>query len=233
MQTLKKILPPVLVAAEFVFFLLIVVFDVGNISALCYASVAAAFLFTLVYVKDKKNNYLISLALLFTLAADFFLVVLGDQSLRWAGLTVFVVVQATYAVYLSKGMGKKRLVATLSARGGLTVAIIVVALAVLGSNADYLGVVSAVYVVNLFCNIVISAIDIKKYFLLFIGLVLFILCDVSLGLAIAEGTYFSYPTGSLIYNYVHSGVNTTWLFYIPSQTLIALFAAKKSTSDLS
>ena len=54
-----------------------------------------------------------------------------------------------------------------------------------------------------------------------IGLTLFILCDTIIGLENLE-SYISLSSDSLIYKMINVGFNLAWVFYLPSQVLIAL-----------
>jgi hypothetical protein len=52
-------------------------------------------------------------------------------------------------------------------------------------------------------------------------LALFICCDVCIGLSLIEG-YLPLSKGSLLYHLAHPGFNLAWVFYVPSQALLAL-----------
>jgi hypothetical protein len=49
------------------------------------------------------------------------------------------------------------------------------------------------------------------------------MCDIYTGLVIADGTYLHYVENGFFYHLVNLDFNITWLFYIPSQALIAIY----------
>jgi hypothetical protein len=61
-----------------------------------------------------------------------------------------------------------------------------------------------------------------------IAFTLFLLCDTVIGLQVAAGGYLPIAQDSVLYGLLFSGFNLAWLFYLPSQVLIALCAGGKS-----
>jgi hypothetical protein len=70
--------------------------------------------------------------------------------------------------------------------------------------------------------------------LLCIGLVLFALCDINVGLAVLNDLY----GGGIseipwLYKILHSGMDLVWIFYLPSQAVIPLtiLISEESTKE--
>ena len=60
-------------------------------------------------------------------------------------------------------------------------------------------------------------------YLLGLGLILFALCDINVGLAVLNDLYGgSFSEGSIIHSILYSGVDLAWIFYLPSQAVIPL-----------
>ena len=172
------------------------------------------------------------IAFIFTLISDFFLVVNGKPEYKGIAMTSFLIVQIMYAIYIYLTIdNKKKLAIGLLIRSSLTAIMVISTFVVLKSSADYLAVVSIVYFVNLFCNILDCIINIKKMHMLLVALVLFMLCDVVTGLSVADGLYFTIPDTSVISKIIYLPFNLIWFFYVPSQVLIALNMRRKRQSE--
>ena len=96
---------------------------------------------------------------------------------------------------------------------------------VLGKNADAVAILSVLYYANILLNMVMAFIKFKKFPMLAIGFLLFILCDTVIGLQVASGGYLPIKPGSALYQFLWMPINLAWLFYLPSQVLIALSSA--------
>ncbi len=185
-----------------------------------YLFIVACFLFALVNIKNKKYNFVVVTALAFTLFADYCLVVRRPmwQSL---GTTVFVLVQIAYEIKLILETENKKInTAHVIVSGVGSVAVIGVAFLVLKDKADYLSIVSALYVTNLAVNILFAMLDFKTQNVFAVGLVFFIGCDILVGLAVADGTYFT--VSGIFYRILHCGTDVSWILYRISQYLIAV-----------
>ncbi|MBQ4253115.1 MAG: hypothetical protein II704_08720 [Erysipelotrichaceae bacterium] len=159
---------------------------------------------TLMIVMAENN--LVKLGLVITLIADTFLVLLNDYWL-W-GVGCFCLVQTCYALHI--GLDRKQLI--------IRAAVLVIAEALLGpvSGWDLLAVLSIYSFTQLFFNSVYAFV--RKVNTRFSwGLLLFLLCDLNVGL-MNIGSYVSaFPAavGNL-------AAYLSWLFYVPSQVLIVL-----------
>ena len=158
-----------------------------------------------------------------TVAADFFLVVCSPIQQLY-GMICFLAVQTLYAVFLLRG-GVNRV--RLGARLGLMVGIVAVAVVILKDKTDALALVSVCYYVNLIMNMVEAFAEFRKFRLLAMGLVLFILCDTVIGLQVASGGYLPIGEETLLHRILFVDFNLSWFFYLPSQVLIALTAANR------
>ena len=171
----------------------------GDTLALKYAGILLCLCFALL-----RGGRLIAAALALTAAADWFLLIRGDH--LFLGVGIFLCVQSLYALHLRRaGAGS-----VWPLRVGL--ALLFVLAAFLLELANPLNLLALVYFSQLVSNAVLAwTCPAMKRFAL--GLTLFIGCDVCVGL-------FNTPflSGGL-FSLVSMGM---WLFYLPSQVLIAL-----------
>lgn len=189
-----------------------------------YFAVVLAFVYSMtsLYITHAVEYNLVRLGLLITLLADYFLVVCSPAR-QLGGVIVFCFVQMAYfAALILTDENRLRRILHIAVRGGLTLLILPIALIVLGDSVDALAIFSAVYYVNLICNMVFAFVDFRKWWLLGIGLFAFALCDASIGLEFLANSYLGAKEGGLIDTIVSSGVNLAWVFYIPCLTLISL-----------
>ena len=193
-------------------------YELGENIWIKYSIVLTAFVYVLISTgfanspKGIKDNILLSLALLFTLISDYFLLVLDDY--YTIGLTTFIVAQILHALRIERN--KIHTIVAIVIRVILPVIGIIVLASVGELNVLYALV--CIYGVQLLMNFVenialcfISKTNKLKYILLTIGFALFIGCDVCVGL-MNIGEY--------------SAALLMWAFYAPSQALIALSANK-------
>lgn len=184
-----------------------------------YGAIALCTVFGLLHFKTG-NKWLI-FGLLCTLGADFWLVAYRPQQQFW-GMVFFLGTQSCYAVALWKCRKNKALLIT---RLALVAVAELVTVIVLGEKTDALALISLAYYAMLIMNIV-AAFN-AKYWMFAVALVLFLLCDTVIGLQVAAGGYLPIGEESPLYKLLFSGFNLSWLFYLPSQVLIALCSAKR------
>ena len=204
-------------AALFVFYNLIDygVAALGNGTPYKFALVCITATTSVVYLaadnKPRTGSLLLSLALWFTIAADVFLLVLDDH--YELGMVFFLLAQTFHFLRLYVLTGKRyaHLVISLGARIGLGMGVWIVTAAT--GQATPLIVLTGFYAAGLLANAIEPLIFFIKrkadrvgLMLLFVGFLLFIGCDVNVGLKfIGQGDY-----------------RLIWLFYGPSQMLICL-----------
>lgn len=165
-----------------------------------------------------KDAIILSAALLFTAISDLFILVLNDY--YETGVTTFIVTQSIYLYRLYRGRGSKAYI-TLSVRAVAAVAIIAVLSAAFGFGL--LTSLAAVYFVMLCANCADAFIICRrgiKNVLFAAGLVLFICCDVCVGLNNFGSVLGVNLDGSLL-KFVSVAI---WEFYLPSQVLIVCSA---------
>ena len=198
-------------------------------STLKYASISLCLAFSLYCLirKRKMVNCFIPIALVFTLISDYFLLFNTNQNLYVYGLITFIITQLIYfafILYLRKS--KLELLINLLVRSLLTIAALVVAFYL--NYSDVLTILALVYFVELLSNFLYSAFLImldKEYLIFSLGLLLFIGCDINVGLNnvhLFEGIDYS------LVNFL------MWVFYLPSQVLLSLtnFIAQEKSIKL-
>ncbi len=187
-------------------------------SYMAFYSVALVALFALFVCRCRGAEHFIRLGLLLTLLADYFIVIEHDSYLE--GVTVFIFVQIAYFLYLV--FREKRMairVANFLTRILLCAAIYLVASVFLGENADALSTVSVIYYANLLANVVFAFMCGRGEKIFAIGLALFAMCDFCVGVESLSYFYLGRDISHLFYT---ESLNLSWLFYQPSQVLIAL-----------
>ena len=220
----KKIFTAVLLsffAIELVLFFLVQLTSEKAWAICAYSSVVLACLFMLTSISLSKNYVYTQLALTFTICADWFLVVL-DPIKELPAMIFFSFVQMCYflRLYNNHETDKQRTV-HLTCRLCISMLAILASFVILGSSADALTAVSLFYYGNLILNVIVAFTQTKKSVLLPIGLLLFLLCDTVVGLN-AMTDYVFTQSANKIYNALFGTINWSWVFYLPSQVLIAL-----------
>lgn len=195
-----------------------------------FVSVLLACLFFALFYERNCKYIFTQFGLILTVCADVFLVLL-DARQKLAAMILFLVAQLFYArrIYLySEGDSVKR--AHILTRFLLIAAFLASTAIVLGSATDALALVSVVYYANLLVNILFAFADGRRSLVFAFGLLLFSLCDAVVGLSLIDA-YLPVAQGSLVYRLTHTELSLAWIFYVPSQTLIALSTAfsKKSS----
>jgi len=150
-----------------------------------------------------KRNRIIALAFGLTMISDFFLLLLDRYYIT--GVCFFVLVQMTYLYYLHQQRCRQYLVPR-----GVLFAVGAILLFV-NRQTDALSVVTLFYFVNLLGN-TMSSFSNPELKMMSLGFVLFVCCDICVGL------HNLLPYGRL-YDVVSFCM---WLFYLPSQILICL-----------
>ena len=172
-----------------------------------YAGILLCLLFSL-FCASRGGDRLIPIALALTAGADWFLLVRND---RYAlGVALFLCVQTAYFLRL-RAAGAP---AAWPLRSGLALG---AGLAVYAAGmVAPLNLLAALYFSQLLSNTVLAWTRRGKRWRRFaLGLTLFVGCDACVGL------FNALPAASPLYPAVSVGM---WLFYLPSQVLIALSA---------
>lgn len=179
---------------------------------LCLVAACVSWLF---YGSD---GLCLTVALFFTAVADLFMFVLNDY--YEISVCAFIVVQSAYLARIYLILGKKPY--SLTVRGVLIAAVFIILGAT--NTLNFLTALVAVYFPMLLCNTAESLFLVrisKKYLLFFFGLLLFVGCDICVGLYNFDMLGIELSLG--LRNFVGAGM---WAFYFPSQTLIVLSARR-------
>lgn len=186
----------------------------------CYSVIVCGLIVSsLIYViYHKKYIYLIVIAQGFTLISDTFLVLMDDY--YNIALISFIFVQIFYYLYI---MSLHKFKYNLPRKIFLIIrlAIIPIMIIVTIIIKDLTIFLASIYFVNLFLNFIESCMSFKFNKLLPFGLLLFIFCDIFVGINnIAD--FINISTNSFIYKIIVSDVDFMWLFYHPSQVLLSI-----------
>ena len=172
---------------------------------------------------NLRDGNLIRIAMVFTLTADYFLVVVTeDKSLT--GVSVFLGTQLFIFLHIlmndSERASRRRHIITRLIAIPLMIAL---SYLILDGEPDTLAIVSMIYYANLLTSILFAHRIGRGGIILTVGLILFALCDVNVGLSALDLMYVGgFPEGSLPYEMLYGDYDLIWIFYIPSQTLIPL-----------
>ena len=219
-----KILSLIFILIEVALFPLIQLLPADGSAFFSYVAIVCVALFALLTVRGEKDGHFIRLGILFTLFADYFLVISYDAELE--GVLFFICAQLSYFAYLFavENRGRVRFF-NITTRVALSAVLVFVAFIVLGNDTDALAVASVIYYGNLLVNIVFAFLRYREEKLFAIGLVLFAMCDLCIGLDVLFGAYLKLDiSGSIFYSAYH---NLPWVFYQPSQVFIGLRLAEK------
>ena len=202
--------------------------DADFVSGASFLSIVCAFLFALLFINIKSKTLLLNIGLLFTVCADLFLVI-ADPIQQSAGMVFFSFTQMCYFAFLYlSDENKKRKLIHICVRIGAVFTAELVMLAVIGDKTDFLSAISIFYIANLATSVVFSYSQGKKLRLFAVALTLFIMCDILIGLSSAIGVYLDVSEDSLFYKIAYPSFNLAWVFYLPSQMLIAIYTALKN-----
>ena len=189
-----------------------------NTIAIKYSIVITSAAFTLLnflYIKEEEHRLfsfiLQTLAMVCTIIADYFLLVTG--SMYETGVGFFIVTQLCYFLIIltRQKYGLRSLIIVLTYRTATPVVALIV-MSIMG-QLNLLYALTAIYFVQLVCNflenIYLAVITKEKqvrfeHIILSFGFLLFICCDVCVGLS-----NLGYPVWKPI-----------WLFYAPSQVIL-------------
>ena len=187
-----------------------------------YLVIIFAFLFSALFISKDKNSYLTVGALAFTLVADLFLVIINPAQ-QLLGMIFFCGAQFFHASRVHFFFESKMVRSiTLMFRVAAIFAVQIVTVIVLGDAYDALSAISMLYFTNIILNTVYAFVHFKRQPVYALGMLLFVFCDVFVGLSGALGTYFTASKSSIIYKIANPPFDAAWMFYAPSQTLISI-----------
>ena len=184
-------------------------------------------LYSLLFKNKNISVLLMQLAFVFTLASDTFLVGVAPK-IQWLAMTTFFIAQSLYfAKMLLSIKAKKYIADNIAIRAILIGCAVLLGWLVLKEKLDYVAAISLMYFASIIHNVILAFVLFKKSPLMALGMLLFLCCDIVVGLNSAIGVYISVPETSILYKIAYAPFNLAWTFYLPSQTLLAL-----STKDI-
>ena len=212
----------ILIVLEIILLPIIHVAPWKTASLASYAAVILTAAFGLVSFRGDRKGDLIRVGLLLTLVADYFLVIKYDSDLE--GVVAFVSVQLCYFAYtLVKEERRKVRKLNVLIRTVLIAVLLSACFFILGDDVDALSIVSVIYYGNLVANVFFAFLLGRKARLFAIGLTLFAMCDLCIGLDILFNSYLESTVDIFYGDYF----NLPWVFYQPSQILIALYLGRQ------
>ena len=196
------------------------------LTVVSFGAVVCAFLFSFLTLKKDFDSVLTTIGLFTTVIADIFLVVLHAQ-FQVIAMFSFSITQICYftRIYLNHSNKKIKLI-HIVVRLSLILIAITATFLVLKDKTDLLSLISLFYYANLLINVIFSLAD-NKNIIFSIGLICFAMCDLFIGFNIMSSSYIELSEGTFLYFLANPGFNIAWLFYVPSQALIALSNIKK------
>lgn len=199
----------------------------GAHDILCFACVGACAVFSLLFLKFTTKKVLVSLALVTNVVADYFLVLKPTSENQLIGVCIFCGVQFFYFLYtLSFCKGKGLKIFNIAIR----VALCLLAYFIIPRYVTLttLEMISVMYIINCVVTLLCLLLRIKKEWLLFLGLLLLLACDIFVGFTngAVDILGISGPFVDIVYKY-----DIAFYCYIPAEFFIALSSvwAKKRT----
>ena len=208
------------IGAEYVFAILAQELSGRAWSKAAFFSIVLACVFCVIFAERTLDYLFLQLALVFTVCADYFLV-LFDAEKKLPAMIFFSFTQICYFLRLHLGMKGKKRVVHIAARIVVSALCVLATLLVLGDKSDALSVISVFYFGQLILNVIFAFLDFEKHSVFAIGLLLFLGCDFFVGLG-QLNAYLPIEEGTLLYKLAYPKLNMAWVFYTPSQTLLAL-----------
>lgn len=213
-MTKRKVFLSVFAATEAALYIAFLACDIrggasGISTALKYASILLCLFASLSGISGKDGKYVAS-ALALTVCADLFLLVLDN--FYAVGVAFFCPVQIIYALRLRRMRAGKT-----ALRALLFAAMLAIVCAV---QPSALNILSAFYFSQLVCNAIEAAGAKNRLFS--VGLLLFVCCDICVGLC---NITFPFPASDAVFPIIRI---LMWAFYLPSQVLIVLSSQRRS-----
>lgn len=218
---------------ESVIYIIFQIYDFAynqNLIYLKYAGILTCLAFAAVGIYFYgKDAIVVTVALVFTAISDLFILVLNNYF--EVGICTFIITQAVHFARIYLVNGKKPWISL-----GVRLGVVAAGLAVLGGLGmlnSAVVVLAVIYFPQLLINAIESGLLIKidkKYILLFVGLVLFTICDICVGVDNMGGINGNASDATIgvsisegLKSFVHSVI---WTVYLPAQVLIVLSEKK-------
>jgi hypothetical protein len=230
----KKIHVVVIIIIELLIYLSFMYIDITGLgsyvlsNSLKYTGILFCFFYTLLFYSGRTtrlDSLLLRGALLFTVISDLFLLILDYYDI---GMMTFCIVQFFYLFRLygwRKQMGKSTRIMTLLLRNAVLVTVLLLFLIYIKLEINLFLIVALIY----FTGIILNTLDavligfktrIKNQLIFAIGMVLFLLCDINVGIYNLSGFItIDAPWFTKVSMFASIAM---WMFYLPAQTAIAL-----------
>ena len=202
-----------------------IVFGVGEDSKVAYCSILLCFATSILLLQKNKHSILQFVALLTTACADFLLILKGGSNKDLA-MCFFVITQLAYGLrtlYMSGG--KKEVAINIATRVFLSIVLVVAALSLVVDPPAFV-ILSMIYFANLVTNVLFALLHFNQNKVLALGLLLFICCDVFVGLH-EMIDIFSWGEEHFVSKMFDANISLHSIFYHPSQVLLSVSAINK------
>lgn len=191
-----------------------------------YACVGLCFLFSLCFIRINFKKIILTLGLASVVVADYFLTLMPTEQNKLIGVCIFCVFQLflmIYTLYLNQSIGTR--IFNIAFRFALC--LLAYFLIPNYFEIGTLELVAVMYILNFAASLIFLLIHIKSEWLLFLGCLLFFLCDIVVGLKNGGITLLNL-SGPFV-DFLNSG-DIAFYLYIPGLFLIAtssVYAKKK------
>lgn len=183
-----------------------------------YASIVLCALLCFLVKDDGEELKWTRVAFLFTLAADWFLTFLQIEQFLGTVLFLFAQIAFTKRLLSGEASPKTKIVFRIA-----MIFALLLGGRIFAGKFDMLLTVALVYYALLLANAIDATFFRKRNAMLATGLWLYVVCDALVGLAQSAG-YLTIVQGSPLDWVLHGPIHWIWVFYLPSQTLIAASA---------
>jgi len=194
-----------------------------------FTGIILCFLFTVLFPgpkEDRTDTSILRAALLFTLISDWFILILDYYVI---GIITFCIVQFLYLIRLGiwrnqmDPAGGAKIILKNFIRNLFFALFIIIILNAVKIRMEWLVLVTCFYFTGILFNVWDSIIiacksKVKNRIRYAFGMVLFLLCDINVGLFNLSG-FLASSWFDLIYSF---STVAMWLFYLPAQVIISL-----------
>ncbi len=206
------------------YILFLFVFEGRAVAYTQYVCILLCVVYALMFSGKGKDAMKLKLALLFTMGADFFLVLVQKDELRAIAMALFVGAQLCYLSRIIPELSQRRRTVAITTHIIIMLALVTLSVFIL-KDFNTLIVICCLYFGTLVTNVIFAWQG--KNRLLSIGITLFLLCDIFVGLS--SSTEFTNIPMDWI---AKLPLDPIWFFYLPSQMLLSLSINKCETEEV-
>lgn len=186
---------------------------------LSYGAIGLCFAFSLIFLTKNSKKVFITLALACNVAADYFLVFAPSEKHKLIGLCVFLGMQLFYFCY-TLAIQKSNVARAINFALRLSVCLAAILLLPRYATLKTIELLAVIYIANSLVTLFVMLCHFKTEWLAFFGMLLFILCDVCVGLTNGGIEFFHIPAGKFV-EFITTHDVAFW-FYTPGVFLISL-----------